>query len=307
MHIGLLVGSVELGGTKAIVGIARDPLSPLDHRRIETRDPHTTLSNIEGFFREAADRLGPLSALGVASFGPIDIRRDSPSWGRIGATTKLGWAGADIAGRLGEKLGCRVELDTDVNGAALAEWRWGAGRGLRSFVYLTVGTGIGGGLVIDGRPVHGALHPEMGHIRLRRDPDDAYPGCCRYHGDCAEGLASGPAIVARFGVTLDALAPNHPFRATLADYLGQLCATLVLVASPERIVIGGGVMAAAGLHDQVREAMGSWLGGYLTTAHDESFIVPPTLGDGAGLAGGFALAQHLLEQAAEDPDGRHKA
>ena len=297
---GLLVGSIELGGTKAIVGIARDPLAPLDRRRIETCDPQTTLSDIESFFRQAADAFGPLSALGIASFGPIDIRRDSPNWGRIGPTTKTGWAGADIAGRLGRALGCPVELDTDVNGAALAEWRWGAGRELRSFIYLTVGTGIGGGLVIDGRPVRGALHPEMGHIRLHRDPGDAYPGCCAYHGDCAEGLASGPAIVARFGTTLDGLAPDHPFRATLADYLGQLCATLVLVASPERIVIGGGVMMAAGLHDRVREAMGRSLAGYLSAAEDKSFIVPPMLGDGAGLAGGFALAKQLLEQAGGD-------
>ena len=291
-----LIGSVELGGTKAIFALAHDPLTPLRRARIATRDPETTLAEIAAFFAEA-NGLGELAALGIASFGPIDIRLGSPTWGCIRQTTKPGWTGADVTRAIGGHLGCPVALDTDVNGAALAEARWGAGRGLASLAYLTVGTGIGGGLVIGGRLFHGAMHPEIGHVRLRRHANDDYPGCCAFHGDCAEGLASGPAIVGRFGTTLERLSPDHPFRAILVDYLGQLCATLVLVASPERIVIGGGVMVAAGLHEPVRQAMEAWLAGYGETTTSTPFIVPPVLGEDAGLAGGFALAQDLLQQA----------
>lgn len=294
--MGKLLAAIELGGTKALVAVAKEPLAPLRRTRIATRDPDSTLDEIAAFFGEAEKDLGPVEALGIASFGPIGIRRGSPNWGRMGRTTKIGWEGADVATRLGRRLGCEVSIDTDVNGAALAEARWGAGRGLGSLVYLTVGTGIGGGIVIDGRPVHGAMHPEIGHIRVHRHSDDAYRGRCTFHGDCAEGLASGPAVMERFGRTFEDLDQGHPFRAILADYLGQLCATLVLATSPERIVIGGGVMAASGLHGRVEEAMRKWLGGYVEPAAPDGgpFIVPPALGDDAGLAGGFALAQDLL-------------
>lgn len=290
-----LLAAVELGGTKVLAALAREPLAPLRSVRIPTRDPSSTLDAVARFFEEAKDQLGAPHALGIASFGPIDIRRGSATWGRMGRTNKPGWEDADVAGSLAASLGCPVSLDTDVNGAALAEARWGAGKALASIAYITVGTGVGGGLVIDGRPVHGAMHPEIGHVRLRRHPEDPYQGRCAFHGDCAEGLASGPAILERFGRTLGELEPGHPFRAILADYLGQLCATLLLVVSPERIVIGGGVMAASGLHGVVEEAMRKWLGGYMEpAAPGGTFIVPPALGDDAGLAGGFALAQDLL-------------
>ncbi len=296
-----LLGSLELGGTKAVVAVARDPLEPLRRDRIPTRDPDTTLAAIAAFFADAAAEHGRLSALGVASFGPIDIRSGSSTWGRMGRTTKPGWPSADVAGFLGCQLGCSVALDTDVNGAALAEARWGAGQGRGSIAYLTVGTGIGGGLVIGGRAVHGAMHPEIGHVRLERSSEDPYPGACSFHGNCAEGLASGSAIQARFGATLEELAPDHPFRAILADYLGQLCATLVLVTSPERIIIGGGVMVRGGLHGKVEQATRKWLAGYVEIGgrEEEPFIVPPALGDDAGLAGGFALAEESL--AAKEP------
>jgi len=291
-----LIGGLELGGTKAVVAVAHDPLQPLRHARIPTRRPDETLRDIGDFFAQAADELGSLSALGIASFGPIGIRRGNPQWGRMGSTTKPDWPGADVAGPLGDRLGCPVALDTDVNGAAIAEARWGAGRRLGSVAYLTVGTGIGGGLVIDGRPVHGAMHPEMGHVRLERAPGDEQASVCGFHPDCAEGLASGPAIRARFGCNFDELGPDHPFRAVLADYLGQLCATIALVASPERIVIGGGVMGRANLHADVEAAMGRRLNFYLETSgpNGEAFVVPPGLGDQSGLAGAFALAQDLL-------------
>jgi fructokinase len=290
-----LLAAVELGGTKALAALGTDPLAPLRRTRIATSDPGTTLGAIETFLAEAEAELGPVAALGIASFGPVHIGRD-PRWGRIGRTSKPGWEGADVVTPLQRRLNCPASLDTDVNGAALAEARWGAGRDVGSMAYLTVGTGIGGGLIIDGRPVHGAMHPEIGHVRLSRHADDDYRGRCPFHGDCAEGLASGPAIMERFGKHLGQLAPDHPFRAILADYLGQLCATLLLVASPERIVIGGGVMVAAGLHGQVEDALRRWLGGYMETPErgGGAYIVPPALGDDAGLAGAFALAQDLL-------------
>ena len=291
-----LLASVELGGTKALAAVAADPLNPLRRTRIATQDPDFTLQQIAAFFDEVKADLGSPAALGIASFGPIDIRRGSHDWGRMGLTNKPGWEGADVIAPLAARLGCPVNLDTDVNGAAIAEARWGAGRGLGSIAYLTVGTGIGGGLVVAGQPIHGAMHPEIGHVRLKRHSQDDYSGHCSFHSDCAEGLASGPAIRARFGHSLDKLAYDHPFRAVLADYLGQLCAILVLVASPERIVIGGGVMTGGGLHPAIDEATRRWLGGYLEPGRADvtPFIVPPALGDDAGLAGGFALAQDLL-------------
>jgi fructokinase len=294
--LGNLLAAIELGGTKVLAAVAAEPLAPLRRIRIATTDPASTLDAIAAFFDDATKEFGAAAALGIASFGPIGLRRGSAAWGRMGRTTKPGWEGANVATDLERQLNCPVNVDTDVNGAALAEARWGVGRGLDSIAYLTVGTGIGGGLVIGGRPIHGATHPEIGHVRLRRHPDDDFPGRCAFHGDCAEGLASGPAIMDRFGKTFEELGPDHPFRHILADYLGQLCATLVFVASPERIVIGGGVMVATGLHGAVEESMRKWIGGYLASAAPDGkpFVAPPALGDDAGLAGGFALAQDLL-------------
>ena len=291
-----VIAAVELGGTKVLAAVASDPLAPLRRVRIPTRDPRSTLEEVAAFFETASRDFGAPAALGIASFGPIGIRRGSADWGRMGRTPKSGWKGADVVGPLAAQLGCPVGLDTDVNGAALAEARWGAGRDLGSLAYLTVGTGIGGGLVYDGKVVHGAMHPEIGHVRLQRHPQDNYAGCCAYHSNCAEALASGPAMTARFGRNLDELEADHPFRAVLADYLGQLCATLVLVASPERIVIGGGVMTGSALHAAADEAMRRSLGGYVEPPGPEggAFVVPPGLGDHAGLAGAFALAQDLL-------------
>lgn len=286
------IGALELGGTKTIAAIFGESDAPLAQDRFATRGGEETLSDVEAFFRAACEEHGPASALGIASFGPIDLDRGSPGWGRIFDTVKPGWSGCDVGGRLARAFGCPVALDTDVNAAALAEARLGAGQGCDPLVYLTVGTGIGGGLVVGGETVRGVMHPEMGHIALRRDAGDDFPGGCPYHGDCAEGLASGPTIVARFGTTLDGLAPDHPFRAILADYLGQLCATVVLVASPRRIVIGGGVMAKSGMHAEVAAAMLHWLGGYVRPLEPDTggYIVPPSFDD-AGLVGATLMAR----------------
>lgn len=287
----MLMGALELGGTKTIAAVGYDPLHPLAQIRIPTRGGLETLTAVERFFGDAAKTHGPLASLGIATFGPINVDPSSPGWGRVLGTVKPGWSGVDIARRLEQTLGCPVAIDTDVNAAALAEHRRGAGQGCDPLVYLTVGTGIGGGLVTNGAPVHGLLHPEMGHIPVQRHPDDHYPGICSYHGACAEGLASGPSIMARYGVTRSDLAADHPFHAILADYLGQLCAAIVFIVSPQRIVIGGGVMAGAWLHDAVAAAMRRWVAGYVAAPALDApgYIVPPRFDD-AGLVGAFLLA-----------------
>jgi fructokinase len=298
MPVQEMMAAIELGGTKILAAVGTDPLAPSREVRIPTRDPAETLASVSAFFEEARKEYGALAAAGIASFGPINLRRGSPLWGHMGSTPKPGWQNANVGPFLEKQLGCPANLDTDVNAAGLAEARWGAGRGLDSIIYLTVGTGIGGGLVIDGRSVQGALHPEVGHVRIKKHPGDPYPSRCPFHEDCAEGLASGPAIIDRFGRTLPELAPDHPFHGILSDYLGQLCATLVLVVSPQRIIIGGGVMSGSSLHAQVFEAMLKSLNGYLEPGTCDPFVTPPALGDRAGIAGAFALAQNQLRSRA---------
>lgn len=295
---GTLYAAVEAGGTKINCAVGTGPRDIRARMQIPTRGPAETLADVAGFFDAAVAEHGPVAAAGVASFGPVDLDPASPTWGHIAATPKPGWAWADVCRPLGARLGCPVGFDTDVNGAALGEHRWGAGQGASNLVYLTIGTGIGGGLLIGGRPVHGLTHPEMGHVRLRRHADDDYRGFCRFHGDCAEGLASGPAIKDRLGQPLNELLADHPFRAILADYLGQLCAQAVLMVSPQRIVLGGGVMNAGGLHAPTAARMRHWLAGYISDKwlDRDDFIVPPALGDDAGLAGAFALAMDRLQR-----------
>lgn len=295
----MLIASLELGGTKTIAALGRDPHAPLATIRIPTRSGAETLFDVEAFFGGAIATHGRPDALGIATFGPIVLDRDAPDWGCVKGTVKPGWSGVEIAPRLARALGCPAALDTDVNAAALAEARLGAGQGCDPLVYLTIGTGIGGGLVVHGKIVHGLLHPEMGHVMLRRHPDDDYAGSCSYHGDCVEGLASGPSITGRFGVTLSQLAADHPFRAVLADYLGQLCAAVVLIASPGRIVMGGGVTAsrveaADSLHEQVAVVMRRQLAGYIAapTLDQPGYVVAPQFDD-AGLIGACLLGRDL--------------
>ena len=284
----MLIASLELGGTKTVAAIGTDPLAPLASVRLPTRDAEATLEDAEAFFRDAAAAHGAPAALGIATFGPIVLDPDAADWGVLGGTVKPGWSGASVGRRLGAALGCPVALDTDVGAAALAESRLGAGAGSDPFVYLTVGTGIGGGLIVGGEVVRGLRHPEMGHALVRRHPDDPFPGSCDYHRDCAEGLASGSSIIARFGTTLDAVPAEHPYREMLADYIGQLCAAVALVASPHRIVIGGGVMAGVTL-EAVAAAMERTLAGYVPAPA----LAPPAFAD-AGLVGAFLLARRLV-------------
>jgi len=271
----------------------------LVEERFATTQPGPTTATLLATLHRMTARFGPLSALGLACFGPIELRRESPRYGHILDTPKPGWSGTDIVGALAREFPVPVGFDTDVNGAALAEHRWGSSQNVEDLVYLTIGTGIGGGAIVGGQLVHGLLHPEMGHLYPRKHPRDAdFPGVCPFHGDCLEGLAAGPAIIARCGASLQQLPPDHPQWEIEADYLGQLCASLVLTLSPRRIVLGGGVMNQARLLPMIRPRLQHWLGGYLRRSEllgeIDSYLVPPQLAARAGILGALALALQAL-------------
>jgi fructokinase len=279
-------GLVEAGGTKFVLGVACNNDEVRATTRIATTTPAETLGAMCDWFRGQ----GGLTGIGVASFGPLDLDPASTTWGHITATTKPQWSNIDIVGPLKSACGCPVAIDTDVNGAALAEYRWGAGQGQRSMLYFTVGTGIGGGAIIDGRILHGLSHPEMGHIRLPRHPKDQdFQGVCAFHGDCLEGLASGPAIIARWGASLSDLPTDHPGHEVIAFYLAQTVATVQAIFEPGRIIFGGGVMATPGLIDRVKSTATA-LGSQYFKGKASEIISLPALGDQAGLLGALALA-----------------
>ena len=282
---------IELGGTKILCRLVDAGGAPLAEGRFATSTPAQALADLTAFVREGV-RGRALTALGVASFGPIGLDPSGPDYGRLLATPKPGWAGFDLRGALAARFPAPLALDTDVNAAALAEQACGAGQGLASVAYVTVGTGIGAGLALEGRALRGALHPEAGHLRLRRRAGDEAPSSCPFHEDCAEGLASGPAVARRLADGRS-LAEDPLTFALVAAYLGDLAASLVLSWSPHRIVLGGGVMATAGLRAAVAEAMHAALGDYLPRpARDPRYLSAPLLPD-AGLEGALLLARAL--------------
>jgi fructokinase len=290
-----LLAGVELGGTKCVCILGTGPNDIRAQERIATTDPATTLARIESVLGGWVAAHGAIAGLGIASFGPLALRKNDPAYGSIAATTKPGWSHTDIVGRLTKRFGVPVAFDTDVNGAALAEGRWGAAQRLSNFAYVTVGTGIGAGLIVNGAPVLGCNHTEMGHIRIVRRAGDQWPGICAFHGDCVEGLASGPAIEARAGVSADLLAADHEAWAYVAHTLGQLLHAMVLTTAPERILLGGGVMTAqAHLFERVREELRRSLNRYVEA--DEvgtglsRYVTAPGLGAQAGPLGALALA-----------------
>jgi alpha-1,6-mannosyltransferase len=287
-----VVAAIEMGGTKINVGIGSHPDRLIAETVIPTTTPEETLNSVEAFLDLYR---GSFSAIGIAAFGPVGLDPARDDWGYITTTTKAGWAGTDVARRLGHAYDLPVAFDTDVNGAALGEYRWGALKGVGVGLYLTVGTGVGGGLVVDGKPLHGRVHPEMGHIRLKRRANDDFPGVCPFHGDCLEGLVAGPGVHARLGKTLSDVTEDDTGRAGVLDDLGQALASFVATLSPHRIVIGGGVAKAPGLHRDAATRMRHWMGGYQDNAvSGDDFVVPPALGDRAGIAGGIALAHDEL-------------
>jgi len=288
-----VLGAIEAGGSKFVCGIGATP-ADLITTQIPTTTPAETLESVVEFFRREAG--GELKAVGIASFGPVDPHPGSPTFGYITCTPKLGWRGTEVAGMVGRGLGVPVGFDTDVNGAALAEARWGAARGFADFIYLTVGTGIGGGAMVNGKLLHGLLHPEMGHLRIPHDrARDPYPGACPFHGDCLEGLASGPALRARWKMAPRELPSAHPAWALEAEYLALGLHNLVCTLSPRRIVIGGGVLHQPCLLPMVRAELARLLNGYIEAVEIveemESFLVLPELGDRAGVLGALVLAE----------------
>jgi fructokinase len=293
----LVFGGIEAGGTKFLCGIAREDGAILEETRIPTTTPAETLNSASDFFAQAAERHGDMAALGIGSFGPLSLRPTASDHGCITSTPKPGWQNADLLGHFRRTLGVPIALDTDVNAAAVGELLFGGGRGLDTFCYITVGTGIGVGLLIDGTPHGGANHPEAGHVRLVRDPADMdFPGICPFHGDCAEGLASGPAMQARWAVPAEQLPDDHPAWPIAAHYVAELCATLTYTVRPDRIIVGGGVMRPH-MYGLVRRALMEKLAGYDSSLRDldvTDYIARPVAGASAGLTGALALAFRLV-------------
>jgi fructokinase len=295
-HTSKLLAGVELGGTKCVCILGTGPDDVRAIERLPTgNEPEHTMRQIEAVLERWRPQYGPARALGIASFGPVDLRADSPTFGFITSTSKAGWRNTDVARRLGGKLGLPVGFDTDVNGAALAEGRWGAGRGFEDFAYVTVGTGIGVGSIVRGRSIFGMNHTELGHIRVARRRGDTFAGVCPYHGDCIEGLASGPAIEARAGKPASQLAHNDPAWEFVAHGLAQLFHTMVLTTAPRRIFLGGGVPSGQPhLFERIQQELARSLNGYVEAPELEQglaqFIAPPGLGTMAGPLGALALA-----------------
>lgn len=290
-----LFGGIEGGGTKFNCIVAAGPDQIIEETRLPTTTPAETLSAAAEFF---IPHLEQLKAIGFASFGPIDLHPSSPTYGYMTTTPKPGWAHTDLLTPLKDALNLPIVLDTDVNGAALGEHLWGAAQEIDTFIYLTIGTGIGGGVMVNGHLLHGLTHPELGHIPMHHDPYvDKYVGFCPYHFDCFEGLAAGPAIQERWGIPAQKLPPQHPAWKLEAQYIGQALASFITTLSPQRIILGGGVMQAEWLFPMVRQTVQKTLNGYI--AHPsleeniDSYIVPPGLGSRAGVLGAVGLAMRV--------------
>lgn len=290
--ISQLFGGVETGGTWCVCALGKGPGELAAHERFPTTSPEETLGHIVEFF---ADRPTP-AAIGIGSFGPVDLDPHSPTWGQVTTTPKAAWQHTPVATVIQERLGVPVVFDTDVNAAGVGEQRWGAGRGVASLCYLTIGTGIGAGLVIDGVPLRGLVHPEVGHIRVPHDRQrDPFDGNCPMHGDCWEGLASGPSLAERWHASPRDLPDDHPAWPLEADYVALGVLSIVLVASPHRVIIGGGVLDRRPLLPLIRTRLRQLVGGYLDTAlladEIDRYLIAPELGDDAGVLGAIALAQ----------------
>ncbi len=295
---GQRIAGVELGGTKAIAILYQDQ-DIVEQTQLPTGDDAP--ATLAALAQQLAqwNSASPLDALGIASFGPVALNPADPAYGHILTTPKKGWSGAAVLPILAASLTCPVSIDTDVNAAAFAEWRWGAAQGATSVVYLTIGTGLGGGMLVNGQPVHGRLHPEIGHIRLRRAPGDDFAGHCKFHGDCAEGLLCGPALKARFEADPATVPAEDPRWLPVMADLAELLATLIHCAAPQHILIGGGVgMGAPHLLPGAIARLPALLAGYypdLDMAALSRLITPPGLGDRAGPLGAIAVGLSALE------------
>jgi len=285
-----LLGGIEAGGTKFVCSIGHPPDEIHAIERFPTTTPEETIGRSIDFFRSQPQLP---DQIGIATFGPADLHLDSDTYGFITSTPKSGWSYTDLAGRIQRELQVSITFDTDVNGAAMGEYLWGAGYGLKNLLYLTVGTGFGGGALVNGRPIHGLVHPEMGHLLLPRAEGDDYEGYCPFHRTCLEGMATGPAIRARWGIAAEALPEDHIGWIFEVHYLSHAVVNLILTLSPERIIMGGGVMQQTHLFPAIRSKVVSLLNGYVKASaildEIDHYIVPPQLGNRAGVLGAMAL------------------
>jgi len=295
-------GGSEAGGTKCVCVVTDDSKNILAETRFATTTPAETMGRVTAFFLEQNRMLPkPVAAIGVACFGPIDPEPTSSSFGYITTTPKPGWANTPVVQPLRDLFHVPVAIDTDVNAAAVGEGVWGAAAGMDNFLYLTIGTGIGGGGVFNGKPLHGLVHPEMGHIRVPHDwTKDPYAGFCPYHGDCFEGLAAGPALLSRWGQPGANLPLDHPAWALEAHYIALALQNFICTLSPRKIILGGGVMQQEQLFPLIRKETQQLLNGYVASPNIlsgiDNYIVPPGLGNRAGVLGAIALAQQIFKQ-----------
>lgn len=281
-----MIAAMELGGTKTVVAIGESDGTMGEEHRFPTTTPEETFATAVVWFRER----GIPEAMGIAAFGPVQINPKAGNWGEILPTPKPNWSGFSITGALrGAFPEMRITLETDVNAACLAEARIGAAEGLENVAYITIGTGIGAGVLCDGRLLHGALHPEFGHVLLPRKSDDDFKGTCPFHGDCLEGMACGPAIKQRWGMPGGDLPPDHPAWDTEAWYLAHGIQALLAIAPPERVVIGGGVSQAEGLHEKTEALLRELTGGYFPAVKNTPYVVPPKFKQEAGIKGALML------------------
>ena len=289
----MYLGAIEAGGTKFVCAVGDGDGNVYERVTFPTTTPEETFGQVIDFFKQY-----DVEAIGIGTFGPVDLHRDSPTYGYITSTPKPHWSNVDFVGAIKKHFPVPIGFDTDVNAAALGEQLWGAAKGNHSCIYITVGTGIGVGAIVEGRLVHGLLHPEMGHIFIRRHPDDEFAGSCPIHGDCLEGLASGPAIEKRWGKKGIELSDRTDVWELEAFYLGQAIAQYILILSPEKVIVGGGVAHQPSLLPLVRQNVLDFLNGYVQhdaiLRHIDDYIVRPGLGDNAGICGALALAKQAL-------------
>lgn len=286
---------MEAGGTKVVCAVGSG-LNDLEETRFATSSPEQTIREAVSFFISEQERRGSIRAIGIGTFGPADIDVNSATFGFIKNTPKANWSNTDLASPLRSALGnIPLAFETDVNAAAWGERKWGAARNLDDFIYITVGTGIGGGAVSGGKLLHGVGHPEMGHLRIPHDRKiDPFEGNCPFHGNCLEGLASGSALQQRWQCDPCELKEDHPAWELEARYLADALANLTLTLSPKRFILGGGVMEQSHLFQKIRARLSARLAGYVSLPELEQFIMPPGLGAQAGVLGALALAQDLI-------------
>ncbi|MBS2771288.1 MULTISPECIES: ROK family protein [Anoxybacillaceae] len=289
----MYLGAIEAGGTKFVCAVGDDDGRVRQREMFPTTTPEETMRSVIRFFQQFE-----LKAIGIGSFGPIDLNKSSHTYGYITSTPKRKWESFNFVGEMSKYFPVPIGFDTDVNAAALGERLWGAAKGTNSCLYMTVGTGIGVGAIVEGRLLHGLLHPEMGHILVRRHPEDGFAGCCPFHNDCLEGMASGPAIEKRWGKKGAELTNHTEVWELEAFYLGQAIAQYILTLSPEKIIVGGGVMKQTQLLPAVRRYVIDFLNGYIQheaiLQHIDEYVVRPGLGDNAGICGALALAKQAL-------------